>query len=430
MKEVLLIVGMHRSGTSAVAGAVARLGLPLGEHLLPGQEGDNPKGFFEHAEVVAAHDALLGSAGRTWDDPTLWIERRPELPGADAFQARLGSILLRESGGTAPWAVKDPRLCRLLPLWTKPLAEVGREPRVLLVHRDPTAVAASLRRRDGFSAEKASLLWLDHVLGAERWSRGLPRTVVTYDELLDDPVATLERAGEALGIAWPRPPAAGRGELADFLGRPAATAAPDPARSPAGELAAEVWRELEGAHPGLPGVAALDRLAERVAGRAHRADGLLLEHVGQVVERTVAARLWGRTAPLEERLTRTRSALDETAGDLRRRLAAVEEGLTRAAARADELLGELAAQLPELSAELRHQGAVLDGTRTELGALGGELAHVAGELERAAGLAREVTASHQEALDWLAGRLAELEQRRAPVLRRLRAWWRASFPSA
>jgi len=437
MQQVLLIVGMHRSGTSAFAGAVERLGLPLGEHILPGQAHDNPRGFFEHADVVAAHDELLASAGRTWDDPTLWIARRPRLPGEATCSVQLRSILDREAGDGPPWAVKDPRFCRLLPLWTRLLAEADREPRVILVHREPAAVAASLFRRDGFSLQKASLLWLDHVLGAERWSRGLRRVVVGYDELLRRPVEVLERVGDALDIDWPRSPSARHGDITDFLNRPpssgsSATPPREGSENAAAALTEEVWRDLQGVYPALPGPDTLDRLAERVTALAHRPDSLLVEHLGQVLERTVGTRLWGGVAPLEDRLAQTRAALDETARDLRQRLARLEEGLSEVAALTDRLLRDLsgdaratmtevAEQLPKVCAELSHQGEALEATRTELGALGGEVDHVARELDRVSRQGQTAIAGQREALAWLAGRVDRLEQPRS-LAARWRAW--------
>ena len=71
MKETnsraLLILGMHRSGTSAVTGALALRGVYLGQDLMPPGP-DNPRGFWEHAGVVAIHERLLEALDRRWDD--------------------------------------------------------------------------------------------------------------------------------------------------------------------------------------------------------------------------------------------------------------------------------------------------------------------------------------------------------------------------
>ncbi|MEZ5331664.1 MAG: hypothetical protein R2991_06345 [Thermoanaerobaculia bacterium] len=414
MTRLLLIVGMHRSGTSAAAGAVEALGMRFGEDLLPGQPHDNPKGFFEHAELVAAHDALLASAGRTWDDPTLWISERPALPGASAFLPRLESLLRRETAGDGAWCAKDPRLCRLLPAW-KPILEASRaETRILLVHRDPAEVVRSLWRRDGFSVHKAALLWIDHVLGAERWSRGLRRTVLSFADLRKDPVAVLDRVGESLALPWPASPTERRGRLEEFLGGKAPGGAPGvPGSSAALELATEIWRVLESRYPDLPPADELDELAGRIPGRLQGADPLLLEHVGQVLERTVASRLWTRTTPIEQRLGETRSTLESTATDLRARLAKIEEALDT-----------LAAGVSRLGSEEQRQADAVESASRGVVELGKALHHLATEFDRTNQDARASRASQEEALGWLAGRLDIVERRTATLLARLRSWFR------
>lgn len=195
----LLIVGMHRSGTSAMAGSLARLGVPLGARLLAAGE-DNPKGYFEHEDAVRLDDALLDRLDRRWDDP----RPLPEgwLQGAAAAEARreIGRLLEREFAGAPLFALKDPRMCRLLPLWIDALRAAAVEPRVLLVVRHPSEVAASLHRRDGFGAALSERLWLEHMLAAERDSRGCRRAVATYDALLAAPAQVLQQAVHALGL--------------------------------------------------------------------------------------------------------------------------------------------------------------------------------------------------------------------------------------
>lgn len=195
----LLIVGMHRSGTSAVAGSLARLGLPLGENLLAAGE-DNPKGYFEHEEAVRIDDRLLDALDRRWDDPRELPEGWLRTPAADEARAAITRLLEREFSGVRLFALKDPRLCRLLPLWLETLRATGIEPRVLLVVRHPAEVAASLAKRNGFSPALSQLLWLEHMLAAERDSRGCARAVVTYDDLIAAPEITLGRAMTALGL--------------------------------------------------------------------------------------------------------------------------------------------------------------------------------------------------------------------------------------
>lgn len=197
---------MHRSGTSATTGVLQLLGVELGERLTAGHKGINDLGYFEHGDILDLHDAILGHLDSSWDSvlplPEQWW-CRPELAG---YRKRLDEILKRDFGNSGFWAVKDPRMCRMMPLWLKTLDDCDDEIACLLVLRAPSEVAASLQRRDSMSLEKANHLWLEHNLLAEKWTRGRKRAFMIYDDLLGDPVPTLQRIGEALDITWPRSP--------------------------------------------------------------------------------------------------------------------------------------------------------------------------------------------------------------------------------
>ena len=205
----LLVLGMHRSGTSALTAVLNDLGASLGNELVAAND-DNPGGYFENAGAVTAHEMLLAELDRGWEDlrelPEGWLQSA----AGKRAQAGIAALLREEFAGVPLWALKDPRLCRLLPLWRPALAEAGIEAKALFVLRNPDEVAASLGKRDGIGAEIAHLLWLRHFLDAERDSRGLRRCVLTYEALLDDPVGSLRRVGESLDIAWPHPPEADR----------------------------------------------------------------------------------------------------------------------------------------------------------------------------------------------------------------------------
>lgn len=76
-------------------------------------------------------------------------------------------------------------------------------PTVLLVLRDPSEVIASLEKRDTFPASLAAATWLHHMLTAEHATRGCRRTIITYEALLHDWRACLDRAGRQAGLVWP-----------------------------------------------------------------------------------------------------------------------------------------------------------------------------------------------------------------------------------
>ncbi|MBU8537757.1 sulfotransferase family protein [Falsiroseomonas tokyonensis] len=176
---------MHRSGTSALTRVLSLHGLSLPARVMKPAR-DNPRGFWESAEVAALDDRILAAAGSRYDDP------RPLPPGLlppdalEPFVAEAVELLATEFPGPEPFVLKDPRICRLLPVWLPALARFGATPLALLPVRNPLEVARSLEVREKMPKPRALALWLSHVLAAEAGSRDLPRTVLHYDDLLRD----------------------------------------------------------------------------------------------------------------------------------------------------------------------------------------------------------------------------------------------------
>ncbi len=319
-RQAIFVLGMHRSGTSAFAGVLARLGVQMGRRLYGPQAGVNERGFWEHEDIVEAHDDLLRLAGSSWDDILVpqsetgtfrtpgppGVAQVPAIAGAVAgaplrrgpsrnaegppFPAelrRLERVVRRDFGRAALWGLKDPRACRLLPVWHRLSDHLGFAIRPVHVLRPPVEVAASLARRNGFSAEKSHLLWLGHVLEAERETRGQPRVFTLYDQLLEDPIATLERVEGTLGLRFPVAPAAALDSVQAFLSRDlrhhrAAGGSPEP--GPA-RLAADVFEVLAAVARGEGGdpAPALDAVAARLAEYQQTAFApVLLEHLRSV----------------------------------------------------------------------------------------------------------------------------------------------------
>lgn len=200
----LVVLGMHRSGTSALAGLLRHLGVDFGDRLMPASP-DNPRGYWEHRDLVDVNDRLLAELGCRWDMvrpmPRGWLDAA----AASRASRLVEAILQRDFAGASLWGVKDPRLCRLLPLWTEVLDRLGVAARFIVALRHPDDVAASLAARDRLSAAQARLLWLRHVLEAEATTRGRPRVIVHYEDLVVAggwrPIATC--IARELGLVWP-----------------------------------------------------------------------------------------------------------------------------------------------------------------------------------------------------------------------------------
>lgn len=198
--RALIVLGMHRSGTSALGGTLWRLGLDLGTNLMPPEEGSNALGFYEHNSIVPAHEILLRSLGSHWSDadplPSDWRQSA----AAEEARASIRMVLDHDfpAGRGADWGVKDPRLCRFVSLWRPLLDRV--EPCFILVRRDPAEVAASLEKRDGMAWEAGLRLWWRYMSEAERDTRDERRIFVDYDQLLGDWRRLIARIGDAFAV--------------------------------------------------------------------------------------------------------------------------------------------------------------------------------------------------------------------------------------
>lgn len=214
----ILVLGMHRSGTSALTAALHGLGASLGGELVAANH-DNPGGYFENAAAVTAHETLLAELDRGWEDlrdmPEGWLHA----PAAEQARDAIRALLAEQFGEASLWALKDPRMCRLLPLWWPVLERMGVQAAALFVLRHPREVADSLVARNDWPVGLSRLLWIEHLLDAQSATEGRPRAVLSYEALLEDPEGALAATLARLGMDLPVLTAAQRGQLGQFISK-------------------------------------------------------------------------------------------------------------------------------------------------------------------------------------------------------------------
>jgi hypothetical protein len=239
----IVVLGMHRSGTSSVGGLLTRMGAWPGhdEELLRGP--DNPRGHFEHGGLHLACVRRLQAAGGDWKSP-------PDHSPAQAIDEfrRDVAVVLDALDTQRPWFIKEPRLCllvrELLPLLTRPV--------FVHVVRDPLEIAASLQRRDGMAQTQALELWEHYTREAFAGSQGWPRLIVDYNALLEDPLNTskaLLGALTDLGVSGLQLPA--ESEITSWIDldrRPALAHGGEPSASQRALLAAIENRSILDTH--------------------------------------------------------------------------------------------------------------------------------------------------------------------------------------
>ena len=191
-----VITGMHRSGTSALAGALAAAGLDLGDeadHLPPAP--DNPKGFFEHQDFKTFNDHVFEVAGATWDSvPTLvgeWWRRREYA----ALRARASTLIDDWCREERDFTVKDPRAVFTLPLWRSVTTVSG----VVISMRSPEEVVASLGRRNRMEPSRAAELWIRYVTMGVRTAPDAH--LLFLDDLFAEPRSRLAEVVRTFGLS-------------------------------------------------------------------------------------------------------------------------------------------------------------------------------------------------------------------------------------
>ena len=215
-RAAILVLGMHRSGTSALTWLLGRLGAVLPSDAIDAS-GDNARGYWESQGLVKADDQLLRVVRSSWFDPRPLDFSRLSADGLRSRKTRIREAIESAWGDAPVLAIKDPRQCRCVPIIADVLAEMRIEPRALLMLRSPAEIARSLASRDGTTPAYAHLLWLRHMIDAERATRGMMRAVVDYDGMLDDWRATVARIAPLAGRDGWEPDEAGAAEIAAFL---------------------------------------------------------------------------------------------------------------------------------------------------------------------------------------------------------------------
>ena len=193
----LLVLGMHRSGTSLVARLLNVMGAYVGEsaELLPPHARDNPTGYWERTELVIAHDEFLKSAGFAWDHVAYFDPAHLPQASDASLRRTVHDLVRRLSQQSRPWLVKDPRLSLLLPFWL----DAAPNAACVVVVRNPLAVVASLREshRGIYASHFLLALWEKYYATLLANLDGRRAVFVAYENIVADPVEACRRLSDA-----------------------------------------------------------------------------------------------------------------------------------------------------------------------------------------------------------------------------------------
>jgi len=205
-RPIVMVLGMHRSGTSLCSHILSALGVDMADQL--GADGspafDNPKGHWERWEIVDLHDRILGQLNRAYGVPmhdfgfpvAWWAD-----PGVAQLRREIVGFL-RGRMGEGYFGFKDPRTVRLMPLWYQVVNELKLEPKIVFCLRNPAQVARSLQVRDGLDPEIGEARWFSYVVDFFRYTGGYDFCVIDYETWFNDAATNVDRLNNFLRLDW------------------------------------------------------------------------------------------------------------------------------------------------------------------------------------------------------------------------------------
>ena len=199
-QRLIVILGMHRSGTSAITRGLQVMGVNLGETLYGAMKEVNDKGFWEDIHINSLDVEMLSAIDSDWYHLAAIDSIDVEILHKQGYFIRAAELLRQKVCRAPIFGFKDPRLAKLLPFWKGVFSHCQFDVSYIMVVRHPLSVAKSLAKRDGIEAEQSYLLWLGHVITSLTGSAGSKRILVDYDRLMQSPGHELNRIATCLDL--------------------------------------------------------------------------------------------------------------------------------------------------------------------------------------------------------------------------------------
>ena len=199
--KLIVVLGMHRSGTSVIAAGLQVMGVVLGDRLLPSVNGDNDKGYYEDIDLNELNIECLDAIDSDWDRLSAITAIDIAVLKKQGYFLRAVNLLRQKVRMNAPiFGFKDPRVAKLLPFWKQVFDYCKFEVNYVLVVRHPLSVVKSLIKRSGMLAEQSYFLWLVHVITSMAVNYSNNSVIVDYDCMMQSPDNELNRIATAFDL--------------------------------------------------------------------------------------------------------------------------------------------------------------------------------------------------------------------------------------
>ena len=200
-RPIVMVLGMHRSGTSLCSHVLSALGLDMSDDL--DVNPTNPKGHWERMEIVALHERILRLFNQSFDSPlhdfalpaAWWAQ-----PQVAQVRREINGFLERRIGQTS-FGFKDPRTVRLMPMWHQIMSDLKLAPKIVYCLRNPAQVARSLQGRDGLTIEMGEYRWLTYNIDFFHYTKAAEFCTIEYESWFEEPQTNLTKLRRFLSIS-------------------------------------------------------------------------------------------------------------------------------------------------------------------------------------------------------------------------------------
>lgn len=198
--RIVIVTGMHRSGTSLCAQILNMMGIDIAYEV--GVNRGNEKGHYERWDIVEIHDEILNNYNRSYFSN---LHDLPMPPGwwgdfeLRKYKEKLKNIITPLIGERKIFGFKDPRTTKLMPLWNSILLELEVNPKFIICLRNPAHIALSLNIRDNLEIKTGEIRTLEYMVDAFRYTTGRDRAVIIYDDWFTDRNKNFSKLTRLLG---------------------------------------------------------------------------------------------------------------------------------------------------------------------------------------------------------------------------------------
>lgn len=203
-RKIVIVLGMHRSGTSLTSSVLSSLGVDMSDDIAV--QPSNARGHWERKELVHFHDRVLRLFERDWYDsrhaldlPSTWWTQ----PLVRNIRDEMIIWLAARLPGVRVFGFKDPRTARMLPMWHEICAILNLEPCYVYCVRSPSQVAASLLARDGIETRDTEYRWMVYNSHAVLGVGDRPTCIISYEDWFSENGKNIVRLMSHLGVTWP-----------------------------------------------------------------------------------------------------------------------------------------------------------------------------------------------------------------------------------